>query len=366
MQSSSRSPITLNVSRPRLCPAGLLPLALMLVAPVQAGTEEGIAAFEAGDYERAYRELEPEAEAGDAEAQYYLGGMYWQGNGIEKDLQQARNWMEKAGRAGHVGAALELGYMYSNGIGIDVDKERAARLYREAADAGDPVAQRNLGLMYKEGEGVEKNYEQAAIWFREAARQGDAIAAEKLGIAYYQGEGVRQDYEEAFQWFSQAARENRYWAQRRLAIMYDNGEGVEKDSRKAVEWYKKSIKHGNPDDKFLLAEIYRTTDLGSKKESLDLYRQAALQGDMFSQIHYGMYLMNGWGTDGEEVKDVSWTLDIEGYAWTLVAYERTGDPSAKNAMEVFKAGLTRDDIKRAEWRAQKILKQYGGQWDQSQ
>lgn len=44
--------------------------------PVEAGTEEGLAALEQEDYETAFREFTNAAEAGDPEAQYRLGTLY--------------------------------------------------------------------------------------------------------------------------------------------------------------------------------------------------------------------------------------------------------------------------------------------------
>jgi TPR repeat protein len=56
--------------------------------PVQAGKEfeEGRAAYERGDYATAIKKLRPLAEAGNAEAQFYLGAMYAEGRGVPQDF----------------------------------------------------------------------------------------------------------------------------------------------------------------------------------------------------------------------------------------------------------------------------------------
>ncbi len=60
----------------------ILTLAVLLMAaalPVSAGSAEGIAAYNKGDYREAYRELTAPAERGDAKAQFILGLMHKNG-----------------------------------------------------------------------------------------------------------------------------------------------------------------------------------------------------------------------------------------------------------------------------------------------
>ncbi len=60
-----------------------------LAAPARAGFDEGVAAYERGDYETALREFRPLAEQGLASAQYSLGLMYDNGEGVPQDYIQA-------------------------------------------------------------------------------------------------------------------------------------------------------------------------------------------------------------------------------------------------------------------------------------
>ncbi|MDZ7748841.1 MAG: tetratricopeptide repeat protein [Halofilum sp. (in: g-proteobacteria)] len=168
----------------------LLALLLSLPAALSAGTAEGVAAFEAGHYEKAFAELKPAAEAGDAEAQYRLATLFGRGLGVDTDYSRAREWLYRASAQGHLNAMVSLGYSYSQGIGVPQDKAKAAEVYTRAAKNGSPLAQRNLGLMYAEGEGVDRDEARAARWFRRAAEQGDAVAQTELGDAYMWGDGV--------------------------------------------------------------------------------------------------------------------------------------------------------------------------------
>ena len=72
----------------------------MPLAPA-ADLGKGTQAFENGDYNNARYELEPLAEAGDAQPQVLIGIMYALGSGYQKDLVQAYKWLTLSARAGN-------------------------------------------------------------------------------------------------------------------------------------------------------------------------------------------------------------------------------------------------------------------------
>ena len=57
-----------------------------------------------------------------------------------------------------------LGVMYDNGQGVAQDYKEAARLYGLAAARGHASAQTNLGVMYGNGQGVAQDYVRAHMW----------------------------------------------------------------------------------------------------------------------------------------------------------------------------------------------------------
>lgn len=69
---------------------------------------EGIRAFELRGYERARIMWEPLAEAGIPQAQYNLGVIYTNGNGIPRDYVEAYKWFAIALTAGNFDAAGAL------------------------------------------------------------------------------------------------------------------------------------------------------------------------------------------------------------------------------------------------------------------
>ena len=85
-------------------------------------------------------------------------------------------WYKLAAAQGLASAQYNLGFMYSNGQGVIQDYAEAVRLYKLSAAQGDASAQFNLGLMYAQGQGVLQNNVQAHMWFNIAAVKGDKAA----------------------------------------------------------------------------------------------------------------------------------------------------------------------------------------------
>ena len=106
---------------------------LGLTAPAWAGFEEGEAAYNRGDYATAIREFRPLAEQGDAYAQFNVGFMYSEGEGVPQDYAEAVKWFRKAAEQGHAGAQVSLGRMYGEGLGVPQDYLRAYAWYDLAA-----------------------------------------------------------------------------------------------------------------------------------------------------------------------------------------------------------------------------------------
>ena len=118
----------------------------------------------------------PAAEEGKPDAQYKLGRMYRQGEGVPKDDREAVKWFLLAAEQGDAEAQYNLGVMYSKGEGVAEDDREAVKWYRKAAAQGLAPAQHNLGVMYANGRGVPEDYVKAYAWLNLAAAQGDESA----------------------------------------------------------------------------------------------------------------------------------------------------------------------------------------------
>jgi TPR repeat protein len=151
-------------------------------APAWADFDDGFTAYEAGDYATALKEFRPLAEQGNSDAQFNLGLMYDQGEGVPENDAEAVKWYRLAAEQGHEEAQTNLGWMYAHGEGVPENDAEAVKWYRLAAEQGDAEAQNNLGTMYERGEGVPLNYIKAYMWYSLAKAQVKALAVENLEI----------------------------------------------------------------------------------------------------------------------------------------------------------------------------------------
>ena len=139
-------------------------MAVGLTTPSFAGLDDGLAAYDQGDFTTAYRELAPAAAGGAPAAQYALARMYLSGEGVDRDSAEGLKWLRKAAMAGVGRAQYQLGACHEWGIAATQDYGEAARWYRMAADRGVPAAQYRLGLMYLNGAGVARDVVAAHLW----------------------------------------------------------------------------------------------------------------------------------------------------------------------------------------------------------
>lgn len=133
--------------------------------PAIAGPlEDGLAAYKDDDYETALRLLSPLAEKGEAAAQWSLGIMYANGQGVALDSATGLSWLRKAAAQGYADAEFTLGVLHENGFGVPQSNGEAASWYRKAAERGHAAAQYNLGVMHEYGNGVARDLVQAHLW----------------------------------------------------------------------------------------------------------------------------------------------------------------------------------------------------------
>ena len=138
--------------------------------------------------------LEKTAKQGNAEAQYKLGDMYYNG----EDYKKAFYWYEKAAKQDHVLAQYSLGAMYEFVKGVSKNYKKAFYWYEKAAKQDHVLAQYSLGAMYDFGRGVLQDYKKAFHWYEKAAKQGHALAQYSLGLMYQYGNGVSKNYIQAY------------------------------------------------------------------------------------------------------------------------------------------------------------------------
>ncbi len=132
-------------------------------------------AYSEGRYQEAAVDYRKAAEAGDARAQFMLGHMYDQGQGVPQSTQESVHWMEMAAGNGYTTAQVIMGVRYLSGDGVTANIPKAFHLFNTAAQAEDEMAYFYLGLLYDAGIGVPRDPAQAEHYYRLARANGMSV-----------------------------------------------------------------------------------------------------------------------------------------------------------------------------------------------
>jgi TPR repeat protein len=184
---------------------------------------EGTKAYFAGDKAKAVDAYGFAADLGHPVAQWKLGRMYQDGDGVaENDLKAFELFSEVANahaddapqspQAPFVASAfVQLGTYYLNGIqdsAIEPNVTRARELYTYAASYfGDADAQFQLARLYLEVAPEERDPKLAARWLKLAAKKGHHGAQAMLGQMLVEGNGVKRNVVAGLMWLT-VARSN--------------------------------------------------------------------------------------------------------------------------------------------------------------
>ncbi len=165
----------------------LLPLAFLLILsfapPVSAQTvEDGFAAYDAGDYEKAKAILLPLAEAGDPRAMNAVGLLYSDGKAYPTNPTTACDWYEQSAQEGYSSAQANFASCFIRGQGRPQDREKASFWAEQAARQGNVESQVDLVHLYH-----QENPQKAQEWGQKAADAGSVTARllmEEYGLRY--------------------------------------------------------------------------------------------------------------------------------------------------------------------------------------
>ncbi len=163
--------------------------------------DEAVRAYASGDFERSITLLQPLQARGVAEAQYLLGRIYEQGDGLARDQRKAMEFYRAAAEQGHGEARQRVEILEQS----DAQESVVVEWYLPAARDGDTEAQYHLGYMYETGWGVPVDESEAWRWYREAAMQDHDMAQLRLGMMKIVGIGGQVNFEEGADLIRRAA-----------------------------------------------------------------------------------------------------------------------------------------------------------------
>lgn len=205
------------------------------------------------DFEKAFEILTPIAERNSSEAQYLLGTLYFDGNGVPADTARAADLFAKAAQDNNADAQLKLGLIYLDGIGVSKSLTNSRFWLEQASENNHPSATAALlKLKVLEDAANRKREEEKKaedVKKEEVAEVEDVIESDSEVLAKtlvkaesYYNSGLLSD---AFENYLIAAKKGNAKAQERVGWMLFKGKGVKKDKKLGIEWWKKSARQGN-------------------------------------------------------------------------------------------------------------------------
>ena len=164
--------------------------------------------------------LQYAAEGGHPIAQWKLGRMYADGDGVAQDDLRAFEYFSKIANA-HAednpaapqatvvaNAFVALGRYYSTGIAnskVKADPERAREMFSYAASYfGNAEAQYNLARIYLDGTGPQRDVKSGIRWLGLAARKGQHQAQALLGQMLFNGDKLHRQAARGLMWLTLA------------------------------------------------------------------------------------------------------------------------------------------------------------------
>lgn len=285
--------------------------------------------------------LDQEKDNPDAQLEYRIASMYLNGQGTQKNTQEAIRWLDLSAKKGNSNAKYQMAELYWDGSKVPKDETKAQALFADALkdfiqkEKENPDAQLEyrIGGMFLAGKGTAKNAFQALHWFELSAKKGnhyaeyqiaelyedgkdisqnkaraqiyynralngfleaeqkspDASMEYRIGQMFYMGQGALKNYQAAWQWFSLSAAKDNTYALLQQAHMVQKGEGVPKSEQRAqalyTEAFQKLMKalHDDPSPqlRYRIGTMYEF-GLGVERNvttAKEWYQQAAQEGD---------------------------------------------------------------------------------------
>lgn len=198
------------------------------------------------------------AEQGYPVAQFNLSYAYAQGDGVEKNEEEALHWMVMAAKGGYERAIPILQRQEQIMEQLKSRRQDTATLESDltAAQSGNAKAQCELAMRYEDGRGVDRNMSRAIEWYRKSAEGGYREAQGYLGVIYDKGRGTKQDDAEAIRWYRKAGEQGLGQAQYNLGIFHLYGRGLEANKEEARKWFERARDSGYANAELVLRERF--------------------------------------------------------------------------------------------------------------
>ncbi len=138
-------------------------LLMVFASPSHAQQDKAKNAYLAGNYTAAYQDWLERAQNGEPEAQFNLGFLFENGQGVNQDFFTAARWYDLAARQNYPAADQMLRAVHGR---IEKATQDKLATWLPNAERGDPISQLALSEILAAGQIVEKNNIGAMKWLR--------------------------------------------------------------------------------------------------------------------------------------------------------------------------------------------------------
>jgi len=291
--------------------------------PYADGFRYGIFGLEE-DSKKAIYWYKKAAQTNNLQAQFNIGEIYLNGEGVQSDHLIAREWFEKSSAQGHVDSQYQLACLYlDEDLGM-LDQKLGYALFKKASTPSkendfEPSSLAIVGrsLCLHNGRGVKKNLKESVKFFEKASDLdlpggNNPHGMFYLGLAHYNGTGVPINFDLAFKFFLMAADQDLCNAEYFVAGLLYYGEGVQQNYSKAIKYYKKVIKAPIADKNYRVDSFFKLGfcylfGKGIKQNTntaLKYLNKAVKSENIEAKYWLGYYYYDLWNKLEEDDKEV--------------------------------------------------------------
>lgn len=222
-------------------------------------------------------EMKEAAEQGGFYAMTSYGDICYDGKyGVAQDKDYAISFWQKAAEAGSAQAQYYMAYSHRWGIGVEKNPCLALMYALKSVEYEFPRAYRILALIYEFGEFVATDLERAKMYYQEAISRKDLLSVCMLGSIYYYDD---KNYDESIKLFRQAvtyADEGKISSGKPyylygMSLFY--GDGIEKDAETAIDYYFKAVEKNYKSAKEYIVDLICDTYSGDRQ--IELLKKAS-------------------------------------------------------------------------------------------
>lgn len=251
--------------------------------------------------DEAIKLLERDDEAGNLEATFLLGKVYFDGIYAKPNADKCIEYWSKGASKGSVDCQCYLGDCHFLGFGYPEDNDAAFSIYQEILNR-DPhyaKARCQIGRMHGHGWGFEQDVYGAIPILEQAWNDGSAQAASEIGLLYlFHMDKTVDNLRAGIKWCQRGADHGSDKGCYRIGISYYYGDyGLPKSNKMAYQYFLKGI---DSSDCLSLLITSNGCDVASPDEMKDIWTQCERRagfGDSALQEALGEAYSKGKGVE---------------------------------------------------------------------